>query len=278
MSDKRYAIRDKRHAISKVLKRRKRRSRSRLGRTYETSLPSLKLSLTPALGFWQGWGRKVPSLIALIALAGTLSYFFISDEFYIYGAEVVGNELVSAEEIYWNSGLEGFSIFFVVPAQVEANILRLPEIAMAKVSCALPNRAHIEVVERRPCFIWQTAQASYFVDEEGVIMPARTERPPGMMVVHSSLPPGERLPKNLVETLRKLRVALPEIATFQYSQAGGFSFLYEEHGTSWTVHLGDGEDLEIKVAALKALVQKLASEGIKTESIDLRFRGRAYYH
>lgn len=260
----------------KGLKRYKRRSHSRLGKTYEMESPSQKLSLAPASGFRQVWAKKMPFLVILLALVGALVYFFLSEEFYIYGAEVVGNELVSAEEIYWKSGLEGFSIFFVDPAQVEANLLRLPEIARAKVSCTLPNRVRIEVVERRPCFIWETPQARYFVDEGGVIMPARREEP-GLTVVLSLLSPGERLPRNLVETVRRLQKALPEAKIFQYSQSDGFSFLYEEHGKNWTVYLGDDEDLAIKVAALKALTQRLASEEIRTESIDLRFRGRAYF-
>ena len=154
-------------------KRRPRRSHARLGRDYEATAPKIKLSLRPVMGFWQDQGGKALGFFLLLALGGLTYQLFATEAFYVYEARVVGNQLVPAEEIYQNSGLEEMSIFWINPAQVEATIVSLPNIKEARVHCGLPDRVTIEVVERQPQIIWQQGEKRYWVDEEGTVLPAR---------------------------------------------------------------------------------------------------------
>ena len=258
-------------------KRRPRRSRSRLGRDYEATAPKIKLSLRPVVGFWEDHGGKALGFLLLLAL-GWLTYeLFATDAFYVYAARVVGNQLVPAEEVYQNSGLEGMSIFWITPAQVEATIASLPNIKEARVHCGLPNRVTIEVVERQPQVIWQQGEKRYWIDEEGAVLQARGDLPEATVIVDLDerlVQPGDRVDPQVIAGAQKLRSLLPGLTTVQYASHTGISFQSEQ---GWPIYLGQGEDIEQKVAIMKAMLQEIAAKGIHPQFIDLRFKGSPYY-
>jgi len=258
-------------------KRRPRRSRSRLGRDYEVTAPKIKLSLRPVAIFWQDQGEKALGFFLLLALGWLTYQFFATETFYVYKARVVGNQLVPAEEIYQNSGLEELSIFWINPAQVEATIASLPNIKEARVHCGLPDRVTIEVVERQPQIVWQQGDKRYWVDEEGTVLPARGELAEATVIValdERPVQPGDRVDPQVIAGAQKLRSLLPELATVQYASHTGLSFQSEQ---GWPIYLGQGENIEQKVAIMKALLQEIAAKGIHPQFIDLRFKGSPYY-
>lgn len=249
----------------------------RLGKTYEqvaareeaqirrTTRPRVKIS---SRGF---------SLFLAIGLVSLIAYVFISDAFYVYDTTTVGNALVSADEIYPNSGVEGYSIFFIDPDQVEKNISSLPDIAEANVKVSLPNKMFVEVQERQPRAIWQTGQERYGVDEKGAILHLRGEVEPGIVIADLDATPhrpGDHIDPGLIAAAERYKTLLPQVTRFDYSQRYGLS-LVDEHG--WRIYLGDGESADIKVAIMKALVQRLESQGTTVEFIDLRCERTPYY-
>ena len=264
-------------------KRRPRRSRSRLGRDYEATAPKIKLSLRPVVGFWQDHGGKALGFLLLLALGWLTYQLFVMEAFYVYEARVVGNQLVPAEEIYQNSGLEGMSIFWINPTQVEATIVSLQNIKEARVHCGLPDRVTIEVAERQPQVIWQIGatvpqgEKRYWIDEEGTVLPARGELTEATVIVdldERPVQPGDRVDPQVIAGAQKLRSLLPELTTVQYASHTGISFQSEQ---GWPVYLGQGEDIEQKVAIMKALFQEIAAKGVHPQFIDLRFKGSPYY-
>jgi len=64
----------------------------------------------------------VLSLLLLVALGLLISRFFTTHSFYVYGAEVQGNQFADTNEIYAASGLHELSMFWIKPEQVEAAI------------------------------------------------------------------------------------------------------------------------------------------------------------
>jgi len=258
-------------------KRRPRRSRSRLGREYEVAAPKIKLSLRPVVGFWQDQGGKVLGFLLLLALCWLTYQLFATEAFYVYEARVVGNQLVPAEEIYQNSGLEEMSIFWINPTQVEAAIVGLPNIKEARVYCGLPNRVTIEVLERQPQVIWQQGEKRYWIDEEGTVLPARGELAEATVIVdldERPIRPGDRVDPQVIAGAQKLRWLLPELTTVQYASHTGISFQSEQ---GWPIYLGQGEDIEQRVAIMKAMLQEIAAKGIQPQFMDLRFKGSPYY-
>jgi cell division protein FtsQ len=229
------------------------------------------------VSFWQDHGGKALGFFLLLALGWLTYQLFATEAFYVYEAGVVGNQLVPAEEIYQNSGLEEMSIFWINPAQVEATIVSLANIKEARVHCGLPNRVTIEVVERQPQIIWQQGEKRYWVDEEGTVLPARGELTEATVIMdldERPVQPGDRVDPQVIAGAQKLRSLLPELTTVQYASHTGISFQSEQ---GWPIYLGQGEDMEQKVATMKALFQEIAAKGIYPQFIDLRFKGSLYY-
>ncbi len=250
---------------SKPKRRKRRRSRR-----YEAAVPGVRPRLRPVVGAWRGRLDAVPSVFLLVALGWLAGQFFITDKFYVHEITVVGNQFVSAEEIFSASELAGLSIFWVDPARVEAAVARLPGIKEARVRCRLPNRVVVEVVERQAQIVWQRDGTRYWVDEAGVVLPARGELEGALLVEDLAPGPlrvGDRLDPRVVESALELHRLLPELAAVQYSDQG-LSF---HHQGGYPIYLGVG-DMPEKVAIMKALVRKLAAEGIQPEFIDLRFK------
>jgi cell division septal protein FtsQ len=248
----------------------------RLGRTYEQAIAQKELPVRPAIQSRVRIGPRGLSLFLAIALASLIAYLFVSDDFYVYEAIVQGNRLVSTEEIYESSEVQGYSIFFIEPHQVEQAICSLPDVREAKVDVSLPNQMIVEVRERQARVIWLTGQELYGVDEEGTILPLRGETPSISIRDLDTIPrqPGELIDLTVIEAAERYKALLPETGEFGYSQQHGLS-LVNEHG--WRIYLGNDEGAEIKVAIMNTLVQSLVSQGRMVEFIDLRFQGSPYY-
>lgn len=222
------------------------------------------------------------SLLLMAALGWLALYLLTADEFSIREVIVHGNETISAEEIYRLSGLKEMNIFFVRPAQVEAAIAQIPNIKRARVSCRLPDQVIIEVEERQVEIVWQVGDTLYSVDAEGAVFPAGGDSLSGeadqALLIRDldghHLRLGEHIEPWLVEAAHKLRSLLPEVEAFDYSRSGGLSFTTER---GWRALLGTGEDLEYKIAVMRALFQEIERKGIEVELIDLRFKENVYY-
>ena len=260
--------------------RRSSRSRSREG--YESVVASPEPGLTEGLGRggWSRFSSRLMSLVLLVLLLGVAVVLFSSDSFFVFDVEVVGNGRVSEQEVFWGSGLadKAWSIFFLDPREIESRVLRdVRGIKAAEVRCSLPSKVIIRVEERRPDVVWKTGDIRYWVDDEGVILDMVEGESGDAIVVHDldqrPLIPDDRLSPEIVQEVQRLQYLMPEVNTFQYSEATGVSLFHEER---WLVYFGSPEDLEVKVAIMRALAQEIASSGIEVEYVDLRFSGSPY--
>lgn len=253
----------------------KKRSKGKRNHAYEIAKPSAKLVPRPLGGLWPVRAGTVLSLLLLAALALITSQFFTTHRFYVYDAEVQGNQFVDRGEIYAASGLHEISIFWIKPKQVEAAIANLPGIKEAKVTCRLPSRVRIEVVERRTQIIWQRGESRYGVDDRGIILPLEGELEGMLLIQDQTIGPlelGDRINPEVVRSALELRQLLPETVILQYSEDKGLSF----HQWDYPVYFGIG-DMAEKMAILDALLQDFAFEGIQPEYVDVRFIESPYY-
>ena len=125
------------------------------------SLPRLSLrlgALTPA---------RVASLILAAACVGLLALMFASDAFYVYTADIQGNRLISAQDVYARSGVDGQSILKLRPSETARRLRDLPFVKEARVSVNLPAQVAIEIEERAPVAVWQVAGVSYGIAGDG---------------------------------------------------------------------------------------------------------------
>lgn len=247
----------------------RKRSKGKRNHAYEIAKPDAKLAPRPLVGLWQVREGTALSVLLLAVLALLTSQFFTTHRFYVYDAEVRGNRFVDRKEIYDASGLHEFSIFWIKAEQAEAAISNLPGIKEARVTCRLPNRVMIEVVERQTQIVWQRGDKRYSLDDQGIISSLEAELE-GMLLVQDlttgPLEPGARISPEVIQSALELRQALPEMADLQYSEDRGLSFRQGD----CAIYLGTG-DMAKKIVILNALLQDLASDGIQPEYVDVRF-------
>ncbi len=247
----------------------KKRPKAKRNHAYEIAKPSAKLAPRSLVGLWPVKEGLLLSVFLLAVLALLTSQFFTTHRFYVYDAEVQGNQFVGRDEIYSASGLHELSIFWIKPEQVEADIVRLPGIKEAKVTCRLPNRVRIEVLERQTQIIWQRGETRYGVDDRGTILPLEGESE-GMLLIQDlrtgPFEVGDRIDTEVVRSALELRRLLPETVALEYSEDKGLSF----HQWGYAVYFGAG-DMAGRIAILHALRQDLASDGIQPEYVDVRF-------
>lgn len=261
-------------------RRRGRRSQRRLaGQSirYETTTPRLRLSVTPALGFWQAWGGRIVGGLALALLVWITFLLFTEDAFYVYDAEVRGNRVLSAAEIYSASGVDSQSVFWLDPSQIAANVTRLPNVKTARVKVSLPARVTITVEERLPLLVWQTGETTWWVDSEGTVVPPRSEASGHLLVIDDDGRPlqvNDRIAPTLIEGVNQLRVLRPDSREIHYSQAHGLSIVTPE---GWPAYLGDGSEMAAKLAVLEAVRYDLVARNVTPQFIDVSFPRRVVY-
>ncbi len=264
-----------RRKSSKRKSKKKKRSKGKRDHAYEIAKPSARLAPRSLGGLWQIRGGTVLSVLLLTALVWLTSQFFTTYRFYVYEAEVQGNQFVDRDEIYHASGLHELSMFWINSAQAEAAISNLPGIKEARVTCQLPNRVRIEVVERRTQIVWQRGEARYGVDDQGTILPLEGESE-GMFLIQDlrtgPFEVGDRIDPEVVRSALELRRLLPETVALQYSEDKGLSF----YQGGCPIYFGSGDVAE-KVAILNALLRHFSSEGVQPQYVDVRFVESPFY-
>ena len=224
---------------------------------------------------------RAAALMLLCAMMALLIWFFVDERFYVYAAEVRGNSLVSAEEVYRAGGLHSMSIFYIDRQQVAQDIEhRVPSVAQVRVQCQLPGRVSVQIREQDVRYLWRSADMAFLVDGEGRILKVDDGYSlaggdgahAGLAAIQDldnrQLRPGDQVDRVALNAAGRLHALLPEVQAFEYSAAKGIS-LSDARG--WRVYFGDDQELVEKVATLQALLLKLAQEHKSVKVIDLRF-------
>jgi len=254
-------------------KRRKNPRRSEMDRgrrSYEQAVAQERPRMRRTSRAHSAVASRIAALLLAAALLALLALLFVNDSYYIYEITVQGNSLVSPAEILDQTQLEGYSVFFVDPRKAEEQIEALPDVREATVELGLPNRMVVLVRERQAQVVWRAGEQRYGVDEEGLIVSLGGQPEPDIVIttLDSTAPqPGDTVELEPVVAAQKYRDLLPGATSFEYSAQNGLSYR-NEHG--WQVYLGDGNNAALKVAILEALVLKLATQGARVESIDVR--------
>ena len=274
----------RRRQTTKVIKKR------RSSRRYDTSIGIGRLRVDSATVRGSGWiSVKLISLLAIGLIIGIFYVLLSFDNFYIYKAQVSGTTLYSSEEIYDATGTKGLNVFWVKPKAVAQNIVdNLPYVIKAQVRVSLPDRLSIDVVERQPKFLWETASGVAWVDEKGLALPPHGEKSllsvvklvdlqhMALGVVSQNEPerigsggiPVVEMDRNILDALTTLQNSFLAVKTYYLDPQNGLNF-YTPDGIN--VILGNTGDWQHKVDLLKAIQSKLQK---RPGQIDLRVAER----
>jgi hypothetical protein len=186
--------------------------------------------------------------------------------------QIGGAARISPGDIYRASEVEGRNILLIRAADVVAKVREVPGIEDANVYVRLPNQVIIDVREYAPLVAWQGITTTVWLAENASEVPQAGGPPPltlndrtGMALAESKL----RWPVVLAR-LAELHRSRPDLQEIAYGEEQG---LYYRTGEGWEVWLGDGDDIEQKLALLEGAQRAIAAGGTKPRAIDLRFDG-----
>ncbi|MEP7199802.1 MAG: FtsQ-type POTRA domain-containing protein [Chloroflexota bacterium] len=221
--------------------------------------------------------RRGPRTVSLTLLALCVWAFYLfatSDLFYVSQIVIEGNATVPTEELGRASGAANYNVFFLQFGAIERNVNTVPGIAAVSSWYEWPNIVHIAVGERKPLFVWEGSKQAVWVDEAGVVFPARGPLSNTLVIRDLDNKTRVNIDPRIVASLKTINGALPSLKRLEYSDAKGLSF-NDEHG--WRVLLGQPEQIGAKLSLLQALSAYLTAQNIAAEYVDVRLPERAFY-
>ncbi len=231
--------------------------------------PSLRLAqLTPA---------RAASLILVATCLALVVFLLGAQGFYVYSAEITGNRLVSAQDIYARSGVDATNIFLIRPQQAEQRLRDVPFVKNARVTLGLPARVSIEVEERAPAALWQAAGNTYGIAEDGTVLPPEgaASGAPVIQAEGGALQYGAKVEGEVIDVAQHLQDLIPDAQRVVYSQERGVGVVTAQ---GWPAYFGvKDEAIAAKVAVLNALSRELKGQKLEPEYVDMRYGQRPYY-
>ena len=261
------------------------------------SIPQIKI----------GW--RFLSFILFVACAIMIYFLLSAPLFIVQQLETDGlNRLTSAD---LNSVLDinGKSIVWMNATKAESDLASaFPELSEINIGVVLPNHIKISAFERQPVLSIQMEDKSYWVDDEGVLIPSRGE-PGELLVIHASaMPPviktvektepvnehpnlispdvnsfsiaqiqgyGDQIDPLVVDAAFKLSLEIPAGSKILYNSNHGLGWKSEG---GWDVFVGLTLDkIEYKLNAYDAMISKLNEEGIAPSMVSIEYLHAPYY-
>ncbi len=257
---------------------RRRPVQARRVRRFEMERPSMVAVINEGAAWTTVNTQRLPGLALALASLALLAFLFSSPQFLVYEAQVTGNQLLSAEQVYRASEADAASVFFLSPQAVEARLLEaLPVLDRARVTVSLPALLHIDVAEKKARIVWEVGGQAFLADAQGLVMGAGSVLPDALHIRASEVMPpaeGQQLDAAVVETALSLSELLGGARSFDYSPRQGIVWRTEQ---GWPVSLGVGGDLTQKVAVMRTVLAELVRQGIKPEFLDVSVPARPYY-
>lgn len=209
---------------------------------------------------WLVSGRLF-SLLIFLASFGALGYLLTSGRYSVQQIEVRGGIALKPAQVIAESGLLGRPIWFVGATATEARLRANPYVESAQVTLALPDRAVITVVERRPEVRWQVGTVQYLVDGRGQVLAAAQEPAADDVLVvidrtSLDLKPGDTIDIDALGLTRALALRLPAELGFSPAQIGWDAGVgvYVRSQAGQTIIFGQSKQLDRKLAILKTLL------------------------
>jgi hypothetical protein len=263
-------------------------------RTYEAvaaaapAAGQIQVPALPRIHFRVRVGWRLLSFF-LAAIFGAAIYFaWTSPLFRVPAATLVGNQMLTAEEIESVLRLSGSPVYFIVPADVENAVrLNFPEITSVKVNVDLPNQVTATIVERQPIIRWEQAGSYAWVDAEGVIFRPRGERsdlvvvsasgspPAGLRSEVDALAPVPYVAAQVVESIRLLAPNVPQGSVLLFDPKYGLGWV---DARGWTVWFGAAPgETDMKLRVYASLVESILGRGITPTFINVAYPSAPYY-
>jgi POTRA domain-containing FtsQ-type protein len=233
-------------------------------------------------------GKRLPSFLVVLLFASAIYFAFNTPQLRVGQAQVIGNRMLTPEEINTALDVTGQPTFLLIPSDLEKRLrLQFPELAAAKVDLALPNTISVQVVERRPIIRWEQGDGYTWIADDGIAFRPHGDMPGLISVVALSAPPIEGivspdsltpapfLAPEMVKAIKELAAHVPPGVQVLYDSSFGLGWI-DPRG--WKVYFGtSGSDMELKVHVYESMVASLTERGIRPAMINVTYPTAPYY-
>ncbi len=213
--------------------------------------------------------------VALLLMLGSLvalGYLFTDVTFQVATPYISGNDYLDAEQIQQQAHVTGDNIFMINPAQIAAKLTTfIPQVDEAKIRLGLPNQIAIQVVERQPVLIYSRGDQALWGSADGHLFPITREQVELPLLVDedgTAAQDDKTLNHGIWDAIQEISMSIPEINEFHYREVYGLFFISPE---GWRVYLGDGENMQKKLATWQTIRQQLLQENRPVKTVDLRY-------
>jgi len=226
---------------------------------------------------WQA--SKIASALLLAAVIAVVAWVHSADQWFVYREAVTFNDLtyVKAEDLYAQSGVDSWNIFWLSPRAIRERLMALPTVADAQVTLQLPNRVALHIQEEQPIALWVTQAGNFWVLPDGAALPEPAETQANLLQIVDPLrdakdwndPADVNFDANVLKSALRLINYLPEVNQLYFNQGYGLNFHLP--GSSAWVYWGDGLNMEKKYKNIVAIQDHLRTTGAQPKIIDIRF-------
>lgn len=266
----------------KRIKSKRSRKQGRPRRRYDVALGAergaqIQVRVIPA-GFL---GTRALSLALLLFAIMSLLQFTRAERFQVMTPEVQGASLLSQAQVRSLIQIEGQSLFFLDPAEIEARLEEAAEVKDSRVRFQWPNTVKIELEERTPVAAWNDGGRIWWLSDDGIAYIQHGQRNDLIEISSEAgslnLSTDELAPAidpTVIEGVSELRAQLPAVEKWNYDRDLGIGFIDEE---GRQVYFGDGDMASQKARTYLAIAERLAAEQIRVTMISVTDYNAPYY-
>ncbi len=273
-----------------------------------TSGTEIRMPALPSIQF--GW-RFISFLLLAAAVAGI--YFLMNAPFLqVESITINGIHRISTAEVEAELDFMGKSVVMINPQKsIETLAAAFPELYEIELEVELPNLVTINAIERQPVMAWQTEQTTYWVDQEGVLIPPRGEIS-GLITIYANLDPiilpklealpdatetatvdaekadeivakvlgtdpqwGDQINVGMIQAANQLQAIIPAGTNIIFDKTHGMGWRAEQ---GWDVFIGlTLTDIAYKLKAYNILIDKLNTEGITPMMVSVEYAHAPFY-
>ncbi|MEQ8221195.1 MAG: FtsQ-type POTRA domain-containing protein [Candidatus Eremiobacterota bacterium] len=224
--------------------------------------------------------------LIIIILCINQFIFCSSDFFLIREIAVTGSKYIPVEKIVENSQVVKQNIWYIIfdrgsagSSQVARRLKDIPWISNISLQFELPDRIIINIKERQPIAILKTADSSFYIDEEGIIVSTvdtlNNWNFPVIRGLDKDIFLGKKLIVNNLDTLILcLKSCDPDIIEnfpeVEVDEKGDI-ILYSRNNIKFNLG-GDKKEIPEKLSLLPSISQSISDKGLAIESVDMRYK------
>ena len=234
----------------------------------------------PTLASFKQWSAsRIASAVILLVVIALITWVHSDSQWFVYRENVSfqGLSYGKADDLYQQSAVDSWNIFWLSPSAIRERLVGLPTVADAQVALQLPNQVVIAVQEEEPVALWVTQAGNFWLLPDGTALPEPAQPKAGLLQIidHQqeakawANPDGMKVDPGVLKSALALTTYLPEVEQIYFNQGYGLNFHLPASG-AW-VYWGDGVDMEKKYTNLIGIQRHLRTQGTQPQIIDIRF-------